>query len=221
LIGIVLGKDPSLAKTFLNKHVCSSDHGSYGSGDTHKTAGDGGRSKGAGDMAEQLAEDAEIAELEAALNIQEVVRPVSPPANAPPPGSPDYRDVLRPLDFDLRLRAILENENMDLFVDSEDVVPEEELTAYEPVENNVINIEPSATMQSSSSSRLRTATPSGGHDEEHDFLPRMTCIVCFQEDKCMLLEPCMHVCVCSNCSERLDKCPLCVARIARKRKVFI
>merc|ERR1712000_616572 len=54
-----------------------------------------------------------------------------------------------------------------------------------------------------------------------EMIPRTACVICFQDDKAILLEPCMHVCVCVACSGRIHKCPLCVRPIVRRRRVFI
>ena len=37
------------------------------------------------------------------------------------------------------------------------------------------------------------------------------CVVCMSEPKSIILMPCRHVCVCFECVQLLDKCPVCRA----------
>jgi len=113
-------------------------------------------------------------------------------------------------DLELRLRG--DGAAVSESVDSDYVEPPSEVATIGVVEDNRINIEPSAV----SPNRDRD------HNEERQLVPRLNCVVCFQEEKSILLEPCMHICVCAHCSERItDRCPLCVARVVRKRRIFL
>jgi E3 ubiquitin-protein ligase BOI-like protein len=50
------------------------------------------------------------------------------------------------------------------------------------------------------------------------------CVICITAKACVLLQPCMHVCVCNGCEAKLklaDKCPICTALIADKKHVFL
>jgi len=46
------------------------------------------------------------------------------------------------------------------------------------------------------------------------------CAVCLTSDKCILLIPCNHICLCEICSTRVKRCPLCTSTISKKSKVF-
>jgi len=47
------------------------------------------------------------------------------------------------------------------------------------------------------------------------------CVVCFEEKVDTMFLPCAHACVCSHCSVRLEKCPLCRKRIRVKKHIFL
>lgn len=47
----------------------------------------------------------------------------------------------------------------------------------------------------------------------------VSCVVCLDKQKTILLQPCNHFCLCENCEEMMTKCPLCRERIERKVKV--
>jgi len=52
--------------------------------------------------------------------------------------------------------------------------------------------------------------------------PGMECIVCFERAKDTLLQPCNHICCCSECASRLKPniCPVCRTAITSKSKIF-
>jgi hypothetical protein len=47
------------------------------------------------------------------------------------------------------------------------------------------------------------------------------CVVCLENEKCMLLLPCAHVCLCELCLPTVHCCPICRQRIAKTQKVFL
>jgi hypothetical protein len=47
------------------------------------------------------------------------------------------------------------------------------------------------------------------------------CLICQDADRNTLFQPCRHICACSPCSDRLDKCPMCRTRIESKTTVFL
>lgn len=49
---------------------------------------------------------------------------------------------------------------------------------------------------------------------------KFNCIVCYEKEKQCLFQPCHHYVVCLNCSEKLDKCPVCNTNIDEKIKVY-
>jgi myosin heavy subunit len=48
------------------------------------------------------------------------------------------------------------------------------------------------------------------------------CVICCEMEKCVVLLPCRHMCLCASCSrdERLTQCPLCRDDIAHRINVF-
>jgi hypothetical protein len=52
-----------------------------------------------------------------------------------------------------------------------------------------------------------------------DFL----CIVCQENIKCTLMQPCMHVCVCTKCSYEhvFSVCPICRESVDSLMKIFV
>ena len=49
------------------------------------------------------------------------------------------------------------------------------------------------------------------------------CIVCYSFARTMVMMPCRHLCLCSNCGnhESMTKCPICCATIEERINVFI
>eukprot|EP00953_Heterococcus_sp_UTEX-ZZ885_P013629 7780-Heterococcus_DN1.PRE.2 len=52
---------------------------------------------------------------------------------------------------------------------------------------------------------------------------RSTCVVCQHDSKRVLLQPCLHLCLCINCSKspKINECPLCRAAINYKETVHL
>ena len=48
------------------------------------------------------------------------------------------------------------------------------------------------------------------------------CTICFDAPKSIVLFPCKHLCLCSNCSatKSVDECPMCAAEIQYKLDIF-
>ena len=51
------------------------------------------------------------------------------------------------------------------------------------------------------------------------------CIICYSEDREMILKPCNHICVCQNCCKRIiqesNKCPFCQNRIIQRERIYL
>lgn len=47
------------------------------------------------------------------------------------------------------------------------------------------------------------------------------CVVCMENLKNTLLLPCAHACVCTDCSDSIDQCPLCRTDVEKRMKIFI
>jgi hypothetical protein len=48
---------------------------------------------------------------------------------------------------------------------------------------------------------------------------KRTCTICYENEIKVLLKPCNHLCVCSNCSKKIDNCPMCRENIFAKEEV--
>ena len=46
------------------------------------------------------------------------------------------------------------------------------------------------------------------------------CVICLDKERDMVLTPCFHLCVCTECSVPLTSCPLCRNVIVTKNKVY-
>jgi len=51
----------------------------------------------------------------------------------------------------------------------------------------------------------------GGEDEEMGMEEEEECIICYTNPPEMILLPCRHFSVCSDCFKHIDKCPVCRA----------
>lgn len=48
------------------------------------------------------------------------------------------------------------------------------------------------------------------------------CCICLENEKCVLLLPCKHICICTKCSKKsLKCCPMCRETILQKLKVYL
>ena len=51
------------------------------------------------------------------------------------------------------------------------------------------------------------------------------CIICYSEDREMILKPCNHICVCQNCCKRIiqesNKCPFCQNQIIQRERIYL
>ena len=46
------------------------------------------------------------------------------------------------------------------------------------------------------------------------------CVICLDKERDMVLTPCFHLCLCTECSVPLTRCPLCRNEIVSKNKVY-
>ena len=59
------------------------------------------------------------------------------------------------------------------------------------------------------------------NDEKEEDNNNIKCVICLENDKCMLLMPCKHVCCCEQCSKDINQCPLCRKNIESKTKIYL
>lgn len=48
-----------------------------------------------------------------------------------------------------------------------------------------------------------------------------TCVVCEDRNREILIDPCNHVCSCSECIKRLTTCPMCRCTIVSTKKIYM
>lgn len=53
----------------------------------------------------------------------------------------------------------------------------------------------------------------------------LNCVICQEREKCILILPCKHMCLCSECKDELyrfhSRCPICRSYVHRTMKVFV
>ena len=49
---------------------------------------------------------------------------------------------------------------------------------------------------------------------------KSVCVVCLDNKRDVVLKPCNHFCLCSDCSKVLKECPMCKKKIRKKEKIF-
>lgn len=58
-------------------------------------------------------------------------------------------------------------------------------------------------------------------DKKKEDNSSLLCVVCFIEQRNIVLNPCNHICCCSRCSSLLHKCPICCCKIQNRTVVYI
>lgn len=48
-----------------------------------------------------------------------------------------------------------------------------------------------------------------------------TCCICYTNAKDHAVVPCYHMCVCVNCAQRIQQCPMCRGPVSRIQKIFL
>ena len=46
------------------------------------------------------------------------------------------------------------------------------------------------------------------------------CVACMERDKSVLFMPCRHLCVCTECSKEVVKCPVCTSGFSARDKLY-
>lgn len=72
----------------------------------------------------------------------------------------------------------------------------------------------------------RNSTESDGNvSNDEDVIDDRYCVICQERYKCILILPCKHVCICSECNLLLRgynrQCPMCRSNINKTMKVFV
>lgn len=79
-----------------------------------------------------------------------------------------------------------------------------------------------SSWESTPRSRMESRKQNRDDDKSEEVLAGQKCIVCFDNPREVLLEPCNHVCLCENCAERIGSfCPLCRKGISNKKAIFL
>ena len=74
--------------------------------------------------------------------------------------------------------------------------------------------------------QIKEFVPTGTDTVSHN--DSMVCIICMENDKCCMMNPCSHLCMCIACSQLLEsnvinkqfKCPICRTDVEYIKKVF-
>lgn len=54
------------------------------------------------------------------------------------------------------------------------------------------------------------------------FIDKLPCVICQDQFRNVILQPCNHLCVCEICFQKLEnKCPVCKAQVANYQQIFI
>lgn len=89
------------------------------------------------------------------------------------------------------------------------------------VEQNNLN-EVKQNDQSNKPSKVEQHKPSDKSEEsEQRNQIKVECLICFDQPRNIVLIPCGHICVCSNCSGDLKICPMCREIIKIKQPFFV
>jgi hypothetical protein len=59
------------------------------------------------------------------------------------------------------------------------------------------------------------------NDEKVQPDSELLCLVCLDNKRVILFEPCNHLCTCNQCSKEIQKCPLCNIEINNKKLIYI
>lgn len=52
-------------------------------------------------------------------------------------------------------------------------------------------------------------------DEQH------ACVVCMNAPRCVVVQPCSHLCLCADCAETFPRCVMCDQLVAERLYVFL
>lgn len=50
---------------------------------------------------------------------------------------------------------------------------------------------------------------------------RLSCGICFDDERCIVFQPCGHMMCCASCSDKVQKCPACRKSIHSRIRVFL
>jgi hypothetical protein len=85
---------------------------------------------------------------------------------------------------------------------------------------------PHPSSSSGSGSSRKSRAPAKSSTGSSSCKPRLAreCVVCWEEEPCVLLLPCRHLCCCEGCSQALQaagkQCPMCRAAVEQHISVF-
>lgn len=73
--------------------------------------------------------------------------------------------------------------------------------------------------------RAGSGQPNSNNDDAYNVgeANDMLCIICVERTKCVVLQPCNHLCLCQECERRLPCriCPICRRQVVRTMRVFV
>lgn len=65
--------------------------------------------------------------------------------------------------------------------------------------------------------------PNNGDAHSGNEADELLCVICVERAKCIVLQPCNHLCLCEECERRLPYriCPICRRRVVRTMRVYV
>ena len=85
---------------------------------------------------------------------------------------------------------------------------------------DILELEHQLTSTLSATSKRKVDVQKEEEIKRKEEAEKKLCAICLTSDKCILLRPCNHICLCGPCSTLVTDCPLCRKLVTKKRKVF-
>jgi len=116
-----------------------------------------------------------------------------------------YPDALKPLPHGWEMR--LDPNGKPIFIDH---LSHPKKTTYErPDKQEKKERAPKKETTEGESTEGSTDTPTSDGEETKELDDENSCIICLENERCVALIPCGHLCLCRECSGTQKKCPVC------------
>jgi len=113
-----------------------------------------------------------------------------------------YPDALKPLPHGWEMR--LDPNGKPLFIDH---LSHPKKTTYERPDKE--KRESTPTESNKEEDTEKSGDTSDGEEPRKELTDDNTCIICLENERCVALIPCGHLCLCRECSGTQKKCPVC------------
>jgi hypothetical protein len=102
------------------------------------------------------------------------------------------------------------------------IIPPVQIPAPAPVQQVIVIQEDAPDPQANNNANQGSRSPKRNRDGEDEEDVSSECVICMDSKKNYLIEPCMHLCICSNCVDKVkDSCPVCRGKVTKKTRIFI